>query len=206
MKAEDQTLKQFADVLAAKTPTPGGGGAAAYVAALGTALAGMVGNFTVGKKKYADVEPDIVRIMTRAEVLQNRFITLIDADAEAFYPLSEAYAIPKEDPDRAAKMEPCLVNAMAVPREIMKLCEEAIELQYELMEKGSRLMLSDVGTGATLLRGALNAAATNVCVNAKSLSDRELAAQTIAEVEQELDKYGFMADVIFTKVLEWLES
>ena len=47
------------DEVAAGTPTPGGGAAAAYVGALGSALNSMVGNLTVGKKSYADVEDQV---------------------------------------------------------------------------------------------------------------------------------------------------
>ena len=46
----------FIDELASAAPTPGGGGASAYAGALAAALASMVGNLTVGKKTYADVE------------------------------------------------------------------------------------------------------------------------------------------------------
>ena len=46
---------KFVEALASKAPTPGGGGASAYAGALASALASMVGNLTVGKKKYADV-------------------------------------------------------------------------------------------------------------------------------------------------------
>lgn len=68
----------------------------------------MVGNYTVGKKKYADVEEDVKALMARAEDIRARLLALVDADAEAFEPLSKAYAIPKEDPSREAVMEKCL--------------------------------------------------------------------------------------------------
>ena len=50
-----ESCRKFVEVLASDAPTPGGGGAAALVGALGTALGNMVGSLTVGKKKYADV-------------------------------------------------------------------------------------------------------------------------------------------------------
>ena len=46
----------FLDDLAAATPTPGGGSAAAYSGAMAAGLVAMVARLTVGKKKYADVE------------------------------------------------------------------------------------------------------------------------------------------------------
>ncbi|MGZ9226741.1 MAG: glutamate formimidoyltransferase, partial [Anaerolineales bacterium] len=46
----------FIEELAAPTPTPGGGSAAAYSGAMGAALVAMVAGLTIGKKKYANVE------------------------------------------------------------------------------------------------------------------------------------------------------
>ena len=61
----DMTLEScrlFVEMLASSTPTPGGGGAAALVGAVGTALGHMAGNLTVGKKKYADVQEQILAL------------------------------------------------------------------------------------------------------------------------------------------------
>ena len=55
-----ETCRKFVEVLASDAPAPGGGGAAALVGAIGTALGNMVGSLTVGKKKYADVEAEII--------------------------------------------------------------------------------------------------------------------------------------------------
>ena len=60
-KLTNRTCESFAEVLASKESVPGGGGAAALVGALGVALCSMVGNFTTGKKKYAEYEEDIQR-------------------------------------------------------------------------------------------------------------------------------------------------
>ena len=94
------SCSEFVDVLASKAAVPGGGGASALVGAVGTALGSMVGNLTVGKKKYADVEADIVAIMEKAEALQKELLKLVDEDAVVFEPLSKAYGIPKDDPNR----------------------------------------------------------------------------------------------------------
>ena len=65
MSLTNSTLQEFTEQLASKTSVPGGGGASAMVASIGIALGDMVGEFTVGKKKYADVEPEIKDLMER---------------------------------------------------------------------------------------------------------------------------------------------
>ena len=80
----EQTCGGFLDALASKAPVPGGGGASALVGALGAALCTMVGNYTVGKKKYAAVEADVRVLMEKAEDLRGRLLALVDQDAAAF--------------------------------------------------------------------------------------------------------------------------
>ncbi len=89
------SCEEFVDVLASKAPVPGGGGASALVGAIGMALGNMVGSLTVGKKKYADVEADIIALKEKATALQGEFLRLVEEDAKAFEPLSKAYGMPR---------------------------------------------------------------------------------------------------------------
>ena len=63
MDMTTKSCREFVAVLASNEPAPGGGGAAALVGAIGTALGNMVGSLTVGKKKYADVEAELVALL-----------------------------------------------------------------------------------------------------------------------------------------------
>ena len=90
------TCTEFVEVLASKAPVPGGGGASALVGAVGTALGNMVGSLTVGKKKYADVEEEILEIREKLEQKKQDLVRMVDEDAEAFEPLAKAYRMPKE--------------------------------------------------------------------------------------------------------------
>ena len=65
-----ESCRKFVEVLASDAPTPGGGGAAALVGAIGTALGNMVGSLTVGKKKYADVQDEIIALKAKCDALQ----------------------------------------------------------------------------------------------------------------------------------------
>ena len=201
MNTAEQTCQGFLDALASKAPVPGGGGASALVGALGAALCTMVGNYTVGKKKYADVEEDVKALMARAEDIRARLLALVDADAEAFEPLSKAYAIPKDDPSRGAVMEKCLQDAAATPMEILRLSCEAIDLHREMLDKGSVIMLSDVGTGVIFCQSALYGAALNVRVNTKSMADRAFAQAMDEEVDALVEQYGTIARQVYDAVM-----
>ena len=201
MDTANQTCGAFLDALASKAPTPGGGGASALAGALGAALCTMVGNYTVGKKKYAEVEEDVKALMAKAEDIRARLLALVDADAAAFEPLSRAYAIPKDDPGRGEVMEQCLRDAAAAPMEILRLCCQAIDLHREMLDKGSVMMLSDVGTGVVLCWGALYGAALNVKVNTKSMADRAFAEAMNREADQLVNQYWKIAEQVYETVM-----
>ena len=201
MSTAEQTCGAFLDALASKAPTPGGGGASALVGALGTALCTMVGNYTVGKKKYAGVEEDVKALMAKAEDIRARLLALVDADAAAFEPLSRAYSIPKDDPRRGEIMEQCLRDAAAAPMEILRLGCEAIDLHREMLDKGSVMMLSDVGTGVIFCWSALYGACLNVKVNTKSMADRAYAEAMNREADQLVNQYWKIAEQVYEAVM-----
>ena len=205
-KLTDLSCTAFAEVLASKAPVPGGGGAAALAGALGVALCSMVGNFTTGKKKYAAYEEDVQRMLAEGETLRARLLELVEADAAAFEPLSRAYAIPKEDPTRDSVLEEAALNACKAPMEMVSCCGEALLLLEEMLEKGSRLLLSDVGCGALLCKAAMESAAMNVFVNTGSLQDRAVAVQMERQVDETLEKYLPMAERIAASVTATLRK
>lgn len=197
---EEKTLEEYTKLIASNAPVPGGGGASAVVGAIGIALGDMVGELTVGKKKYADVEEDIKALMVRAKELRERFLLASEKDAVVFEPLSKAYGIPKDEPGRDEILERCLKDAASAPMEIFELSCEAIETVKEFGEKGSKLMISDAATGAAHLKAAMYGAAVNVKVNTRLMKDREYAEKLDARVEEMMEKYGKMADGIFEDI------
>ena len=195
-----ESCRKFVEVLASNAPAPGGGGAAALVGAIGTALGNMVGSLTVGKKKYAAVEAEIIALQAKCDALQKDLLDQVEADEVNFLPLAKAYGIPKDDPNRDKIMEDATIIACSTPMKIMELCCEAIDAIAVFAEKGSRLAVSDAGCGAVCCKAALQAASLNVFINTKSLKNREVAEQMNAKANGMLDKYCALADEIFTAV------
>ena len=198
------SCEEFVDILASKEPAPGGGGASALVGAVGTALGNMVGSLTVGKKKYAAVQEDILALKAKADALQKEFIDLVAKDAEAFVPVSKAYGMPTETEEQKAEkarvMEAALDTACSVPMTIMEKCCEAIQLHKEFAAKGSALAISDVGCGVVCCKAALMGASLNVFINTKSMANREKAEALNKKAEDMLATYTAMADEIYADV------
>jgi len=204
VKFADISCKDFVDQLASKNPVPGGGGAAALVGAIGTALSSMVGNLTTGKKKYAEFEEDTQRILKRAQELQQDLMKMIDEDAENFLPLSKAYGMPKDtEEERRLKeetLEKALKQACQVPVRIVKACYEAIQLHAELVDKGSRLAISDVGVGVQCLRAAIISGWLNIVININMIKDQEYVNQVREETESLVKEGALLADKVYEKV------
>ena len=200
----EKSCEEFLDLLSSKEPVPGGGGACAYVGALGIALGGMVGNLTLGKKRYQDVEEDIRELIIKSEALKKELEDLVDKDAEAFYPLSKAYGLPKNTEEEKAKkdmvLQAALADASNVPLEIARCCGKAIELLEEYAEKGTRIAISDVGVGACFVKTALLGAKLNVLINTKLMKDEKLKESIESELTSLVFKYCKKADEIYSYV------
>ena len=187
-----ESCRRFVEVLASDAPAPGGGGAAALVGAIGTALGNMVGSLTVGKKKYADVQDEILALKAKCDDLQKQLLDQVEADDKGFVPLAKAYGIPKDDPNRDKILEEATITACAVPMHIMELCCEALDCVAVFAAKGSRLAVSD--------KAALQSASLNVFINTKSLKNREVAEDMNRHANVMLNKYCSVADEIFNDV------
>ncbi|QOY59957.1 cyclodeaminase/cyclohydrolase family protein [Thermophilibacter immobilis] len=202
----DKSCAEFAGLVAAKQPTPGGGGAAALVGSLAAALCSMVGSYTTGKRRYADVESDVARMRGELDDARASLLDLVEADAVAFEPLSVAYGVPREDPTRARTLEEATESATEPPLQVMRQVCHVIELLEEMGQKGSRALLSDVGCGALLARAALEAASLNVFVNTHDATDRAWAARIEAACDEMLACYVPRAQTVAEGVTDHLRG
>lgn len=204
----DLTLNEFTELLSSKAPVPGGGGASALTGALAIALGHMVGSLTVGKRKYAGVEAEILRCNEQAEALRKRLLSLIDADAESFGPLAACYRMPagteEEKAHRQACMQKALQEACQAPVQIMDACLESLQWIGVYAEKGSVLALSDAAAAALLCDSALQAASLNIRINVKSMESRELAETYLKEMDHKLQQSGKLSAAIYEAALQRL--
>ena len=198
------SVREFTRFLASAEPVPGGGGAAALVGALGVALGNMVAALTLGKPKYAEVEAEVAELRRRGEALQERLLEQINADAEGFRPLAEAYKLPKDEPRRAEILEQATLRACGTPMEIMELGAAAIPVIAELANKGSRMAVSDAGCAAAAVRAAVEMAYLNLLINTRSLRGRDQAEALNARGQELLTRVGRQAEQEWSQVKEGL--
>jgi glutamate formiminotransferase/formiminotetrahydrofolate cyclodeaminase len=187
-----ETLSGFVASVASNAPVPGGGSVAAHVGALGAALAEMVAGLTIGRKKYAAVEPEMKALAAHAVTLGARLTALVREDADSYALVSAAYKLPKEPAGlaaaRDAAVQAALMKAATVPLETARACVAVAKLAATCAQKGNANAVSDAGVAALLAEAACKGAAYNVRINVSSMSDphagRKLADEAAALVHE----------------------
>ena len=174
----------FSAELAAATPTPGGGSAAAYTGAMAAGLVSMVARLTIGKKGYADQEKTMLELLKESETLRGELKAAVDSDAEAFNQVMAAYKKSKDDPDRKKAIQEATLHAAEVPLEVAEKALRVMGLALTAARSGNLNAISDAGSGVNLAFAALNSAAYNVRINISSLEDPKVGAKYRNKVEK----------------------
>jgi glutamate formiminotransferase / formiminotetrahydrofolate cyclodeaminase len=187
-----ESVSGFLASVASSNPVPGGGSVAAHAGALAAALAQMVAGLTVGKKKYAFVDSEMKEVALKAVALGNTLTSLVKRDADAYASVSDAYKLPKEPADLAARraetITRALLKAAEVPLETARAAVEVAQLAVVVGEKGNANAVTDAGVAALLAEAACKGAAFNVRVNVQALDDKSLGKTVLEEVRHLVDE------------------
>ncbi len=171
----DETITGFLQKLAARTPAPGGGAAAALHAAQAAALLAMVARYSAGPR-YAAAAQVIERVLSESDRLRTECAGLIAADTAAFGSVAAAYGLPKDTPEhqaaKSAAVAAALVTAAGPPAAVITAAARLLDLAEMLRPAGNRTVLSDVAAAAEAIRAAAATARLNVEVNLAGITDR----------------------------------
>jgi glutamate formiminotransferase/formiminotetrahydrofolate cyclodeaminase len=205
-----ESVSGFVASVASSNPVPGGGSVAAHAGALAAALAQMVAGLTIGKKKYVAVDAEMKEAALKAVSLGNTLAGLVKRDAEAYSHVSEAYKLPKEPAEAAARraeaVTTALLKAAEVPLETARASVEVAQLAALVAEKGNTNAVTDAGVAALLAQAACKGAAYNVRVNVQALDDKSKGERLAREAEQLVKRAGDLAERATTAVERALSS
>ena len=182
------TVKDFLNKVAGSDPVPGGGSIAALNGALASALAAMVANLTIGKKKYAEVQEDMLAIAQEAEGLMSAFTTDIDRDSDAYDRVFACFKMPKDTDEekaaRSAAIQEATKYAAQVPLEVARRACALMPRIAEVARRGNQNAVTDACVAMLSARNAVLAAVLNVRINLSSLKDQALVARLQAEADE----------------------
>ena len=211
MDLAELSVRRFAETVASEAPAPGGGSVAALEASLGAALTAMVASLTQGRKKYAEYAENAALVQQKAGALQDRLLALMEEDSRAFLQVSEAFSLPKDSEEqkvlRSAAIQEGLKTCTRTPMEMMRLCEGAISLAFDFLEKGFNLSsASDLGVAFLSLQSAMQGAWLNVLINLSSIKDPAFVREYREEGEAILKRSLPLAGKGYAKVLDLVQA
>jgi formiminotetrahydrofolate cyclodeaminase len=160
----DEPVRGFLDQLAARTPTPGGGGAAAVTGAMAAGLVAMAARFSARQL------PEAGELAEEADRLRRRLAQLAEEDAQAYAAVLEALRGPGEagsGEQRETQWREALLGAAIVPLEIAEIGAQVALMAARLAETGNPNLRGDAVTGAVLAAASARSAACLVDINVK---------------------------------------
>jgi formiminotetrahydrofolate cyclodeaminase len=187
----DLSVSALLDALAAATPAPGGGSAAALAGALSAALIAMVAGLTAGRPRYADAQAEMAAVLARAGALRRALAAGADADMNAYLDVMAAYRLPKESDaqkaGRAAAIQAAMRRAVEAPLSVAQACAEALDLAGRTAARGNPNASSDAVVAALLAHAGLQGAVRNVRINLPNLNDADFCQAAEQQAAQLLE-------------------
>lgn len=183
----NQTLATFLDELASSSPTPGGGSVAATTGAMAAGLISMVCNISLNRNGEQADAASIRSVLAQAEALRNEFQQLAEDDIDIFNRLSAAYKLPRTTDADAASRRAAIQNvtqqAAEVPLRTARAAVQLLPLCTAMVNRCSRMLVSDIGVAAALARATAQSALLNVAINLAMLDDKNYVRSVQAQME-----------------------
>jgi glutamate formiminotransferase/formiminotetrahydrofolate cyclodeaminase len=186
------TVRNFVELVGARTSAPGGGSVSALAASLGAGLGAMMGWMSYGSKKFEHLDGKMRKFIPPLHHNMKKFISMIDADTNAFNDYMEAMRLPKDTDEqkkiRDDKMQAGLKKAVDVPLTVMRTADECWEWMFELAKYGNLNSASDLAVGAKNLESGIWGAFENVKINLPQITDSEYKKKVMAEGEELMNR------------------
>lgn len=184
-------VEPFIEQLAAPTATPGGGSAAAAGGAMAAGLAFMVASMSRGKKAYVQYEARLSEAIARLATLREALKAAVDADAEAYNLVMQAYKAARQSGDGGVAVAAALRQAAGVPLSVAEAAAEVAQIAERLRAITNPKMSSDLTTAVALAGAAIVGARANVEINLESMQQDAPEDAFIGEARRRLQSLPF---------------
>lgn len=197
------SLKEFMNETASESPAPGGGSVSAYIGALGVSLGTMVANLSAHKKGWDDRWKEFSDWAVKGNEIQNKLLSLVDADTEAFNKIIEARRLPKSDEKeiiiRNEAIQKAYREAILVPLRVMETAYSGFEIIKNMTEKGNPSSVSDAAVGSLALLACIKGAHLNIKINVTGVEDKSFIDEILARGKEiEASSILFQEDIMNT--------
>lgn len=198
------SISGFVDEVSRDTPAPGGGSIAALAGALGSALASMVVNLSVGKGEFDTEYEDLCELAEKAQAIKDELIQAVDADTEAFNEVIAGMRMEKDTAEQLALRSKVIrdgyKSAARVPLRTAELCREVLDLCQAAANIGNQAVMSDAGVGALMALAGVQGAIHNVRINLPHTKDDAFIEEMQAQLGTLVSESRRICDAIQEQV------
>lgn len=206
----ERTVTAFLDELSAKSPAPGGGSVAALSLALGAALARMVGELSMGKKRFLELAPSVqLAFLTAHERMgqtMEKAKVWVEEDKRAFDLVMAAYQLPKGNEQEALKRKQAVreatLQAILVPRMVLSGALSALSDMTAIVPAANSNTLSDQAVAVRMMQEAGRGAIYNMLANKSALDDEAL----MLALSEETTRFSMQLDQAVEELMPRLEA
>ena len=188
----NMTVRDFTELVGARTSAPGGGSVSALAASLGAGLGAMMGWMTYGTKKFEALDSKMRKNIPPLYAQMKQLISMIDADTNAFNDYMIAMKMPKNTAEEKAlreeKMQEGIKKAIEVPLKVMRLGDECWQWMFEMAKVGNMSSRSDLEVGAKNLESGIWGAHRNVLINLPQIKDEAYKTNVLKEAEEIMER------------------
>jgi glutamate formiminotransferase/formiminotetrahydrofolate cyclodeaminase len=186
----NMTVKEFVELVGARTSAPGGGSVSALIASLGAGLGAMVGWMSYGNKKFERLDTKMRKLIPPLHFAMKELISMIDVDTNAFNDYMMSMRMPKHSNDekklRNDKMQEGLKKAINVPMKVMRVGDSCWEWMIQMAKYGNIASKSDLEVGAKSLETGIWGAHKNVLINIPQIQDEVYKKHILKEADHML--------------------
>jgi len=194
----------FVDEVSRDTPAPGGGSIAALAGALGSALASMVVNLSVGKGEFSSRYDELCQLAEKAQSAKDELILAIDADTEAFNEVIAGMRMAKDTAEqielRSKVIRAGYKSAAEVPLRTAELCRQVLDMCQVAADIGNQAVMSDAGVGALMAYAGVQGAIHNVRINLPHTKDEAFTTKMKSQLGSLLSESKVICDSIQQQV------
>jgi glutamate formiminotransferase/formiminotetrahydrofolate cyclodeaminase len=198
------SIAGFVDEVSRDTPAPGGGSIAALAGALGSALASMVVNLSVGKGEFDSQYNELCQLAERAQLVKDELVRAIDADTEAFNEVIAGMRMAKDTAEQVALRSEVIragyKSAAEVPLRTAELCRQVLDICQAAANIGNMAVMSDAGVGALMALAGVQGAIHNVRINLPHTKDEAFIEQMQARLGTLVSESKEICDAIQRQV------
>ncbi len=198
------TVAEFVEEVSRDTPAPGGGSIAALAGALGSALASMVVNLSVGKGEFDSQYDELCQLAEKAQAVKDELVRAVDADTDAFNEVLAGMRMAKDTAEqvalRATVIRAGYKSAAEVPLRTAELCKEVLDLCQAAANIGNAAVMSDAGVGALMALAGVQGAVHNVRINLPHTKDDVFIARMQAQLGALVSESREICDAIQKQV------